>query len=165
MLGELCTGSPLLSMACEACSVCQGPGWDSKIAEVRAAQRCAGGTFAACWSELLFTLVLRGLVEKGIIRHSGKRPPSECTICFTSCMLGPSCGVSPHVFQKGRTTELLVGSQTTLAQYLIFHHQGSISTCKITCILFYCPLCLVESNFRAPPQFLAEKVVVSILMV
>lgn len=32
VLGELCTESPLLSMACEACSVCQGPGWDSKIA-------------------------------------------------------------------------------------------------------------------------------------
>lgn len=77
----------------------------------------AGGTFAACCSELLFTVVLRELVEKGILRHSGKRPPSECTICFTSCMLGPSCGVSPHVFQKGRTIEVLVGSQTRLGQY------------------------------------------------
>lgn len=111
----------------------------------------AGGTFAACQSELLFTLVLRGLVEKGILRHSGKRPPSECTICFTSCVLGPSCGVSPHVFQKGRTIEVLVWSQTRLGQYMIFHHQGSANTCKMTCVLFYYPLCLVESNYRAPP--------------
>lgn len=103
-------------------------------------------------------------MEKGILRHSRKRPPSECTICFTSCVLGPSCSVSPHVIQKGRTIEVLVGSQTRLDQYLIFHHQGSVSTCKMTCILFYCPLCLVESNYRAPPPFLSEKVLVSILL-
>lgn len=109
-------------------------------------------------------MVLRGLVEKGILRHSGKRPPSECTICFTSCMLSSPCDVSPRVFQKGRAFEVLVGSQTRLGQYLIFHHQWSVSTCEMTCILFYCPLCLVESNYRAPSPFLTEKGVVSILM-
>lgn len=103
-------------------------------------------------------------MEKGILTHSGKRPPSECTICFTGCMLGPTCGVSPHLFQKGRTVGVMVGSQTRLGQYLVFCHQGSASTCKMTCILFYCTLCLVESNYGAPPPFLAEKVVVSILM-
>ena len=82
----------------------------------------AGGTFAACWSELLFTVVQGGLVEKGIHRHSGKRPPPKCTICFTSCVLGTTCGVSPHLFQEGGTVEVMVGSQARLDHYLLLYH-------------------------------------------
>lgn len=123
----------------------------------------AGGTFAACWSELQLTVVQGGLAEKGIHRHSRKRLPKR-TICFTSCVLGSTCGVSPHLFQEGRTVEVMVGSQARLDHYLLLYHQGSASPHKITCMLFHSPLCLVESNCRASPSFPAEKVVVIILL-
>lgn len=67
VLGELCTESPLLSMGCEVCSVCQGSGWDSKIAEVRAAQRCCRW-YICC-------LLVRAIVHCGAEGTGGERHP------------------------------------------------------------------------------------------
>jgi len=79
----------------------------------------AGGTFTACDSDLLFSVVQGRLVEKGIYRHSGKRPPPRCSICFATCVLGTTCEVSPHLFQEGRTVEVMVVSQASLDHYLL----------------------------------------------
>lgn len=67
-------------------------------------------------------------------------------------------------FRRAKLLKVMVGRQARLDHYLLLYHQGSTSACKMTCIFFHSPLCLVESNHRASPPFPAQKVVVSILL-